>query len=251
MNKKIKATASFILTVASATLLVVAVVKAGSLTPTTSPGSTMYTLNDIWQKITDNDNPSLPTEGNHAFPPSSNPAGTMHTLADIYTEIPTLDASKILTGTTYMGVPGTAPGPVTWQTEPEGGFLNLCWSAGTYEQANGCSAGNGLLDPLGNGSVLLGAFEYCRYLNQNGATLNCSGGSCTIVDYWHTPTISELLKGIADQFILSSGSGFDGSSAYWSRNASGAGRAFLAYWTGRVDYSNEDKIDLYSVRCVR
>jgi len=133
MDKTIKTTTLSILTVISATLLVVAVVKAGSLTPTGTPTATMYTLQDIWQKITDNDNPNLPTEGNHAFPPSSNPNSTMHTLADIYTEIPILDASKILNTYTIMGVTGTATTGLTWQSEPGTGFENLCWSAGAYE----------------------------------------------------------------------------------------------------------------------
>jgi hypothetical protein len=140
MNKKLKGILLSITTVFFATAIVATVVKAGSLIPTTTPpGATMYTLDDIWQKITDNDNPTPPDEGDHAFGPSSTPAGTMRTLTDIYNEIPVLDASKILNTYTVMGVTGTvapAPAELEWQTPDPNQDLN-------WADANAYCAGLG------------------------------------------------------------------------------------------------------------
>jgi len=246
MTKKFKNYLLSAATIIFATAIVITVVNAGSLTPTGTPTATMYTLQDIWQKITDNDNPSLPTEGNHIFPPSSNPAGTMHTLAEIYTEIPTLDASKILTGTTYMGVAGTAtagiPQPV-WQPDPN---IDLCWD-NTF-----CSAGDGLLQPPGT-SVLMGAVEYCRYLNLDGETLNCSGGSCSIVDYWRLPTDVELMIALSNSWIPGGTDypgdfriGIDYRSSFEIGINTRIGNGAFGYFF----FGNLGKEDLVGVRCV-
>lgn len=64
----------------------------------------MYTLTDIYNRLTTN---ATATEGNHSLSSSENPAGTMYTLKQIYEAIPTIDATKILQGTTYLGVGGT------------------------------------------------------------------------------------------------------------------------------------------------
>lgn len=81
-------------------------VRAGDLFPsgeTISP--TFYTLRDIYDKLTDNT--SSAEEGDHDLDSSGTPDGTFYTLKQIYEAIPTLDASKILYPTTYMGVEGT------------------------------------------------------------------------------------------------------------------------------------------------
>ncbi|HNV97154.1 MAG TPA: DUF1566 domain-containing protein, partial [bacterium] len=47
-------------------------------------------------------------EGDHDLNSSATPASTFYTLKQVYEAIPTLEAGKIVTGTTYMGVTGTA-----------------------------------------------------------------------------------------------------------------------------------------------
>jgi len=250
MNKAIKTIFLSLMAASGATLLAAVVVMAGSLTPPGSPDATMYTTADIYDKLTDNAGASA-TEGGHDFAPASNPAATMYTLTQIYDAIPTLNASQILNTYTIMGVTGTAtpaPAETEWQTPDPG--IDLCWDNSF------CSAGSGLLDPLGNGSVLLGAKEYCRYLNSNGTTLNCSGGSCTIVDYWHLPKLSELMVAQSNSWI-SDGTGQPGGFRdgiyYWSGLEVGANGAWGAYGDsgGYVNSDDGFKVRQYAVRCAR
>lgn len=76
----------------------------GSLAPPSSPGATSYTLSDIYTRLTTNE---TATAGDHAFVPGAEPAETLHTLTEIYDAVPTIDGSKLLSGTTYLGVAGT------------------------------------------------------------------------------------------------------------------------------------------------
>jgi len=78
-------------------------VWAGSLTPPANPAASGYTLEDIYNRLNTN---AAATAGGHSFSPSGDPAGSMYTLTQIYDKIPTVDASKILEGTTYLGVAG-------------------------------------------------------------------------------------------------------------------------------------------------
>ncbi|MDD5742832.1 MAG: hypothetical protein PHX87_05415 [Candidatus Peribacteraceae bacterium] len=86
------------------TVLLVGVVYAGSLSPSASPAATFYTLADIYTRLTTN---ATATEAGHAFAPSGAPAASLYTLKQIYEAIPTIDASKVLSGTTYLGVAGS------------------------------------------------------------------------------------------------------------------------------------------------
>ena len=70
--------------------------------------------------------------------------------------------------------------PGTWQND-SGKYL--CWDG---KEPN-CTASD-MIDLNGNRSVLLGAVEYCQYLDPNGATIDK-----TIQNFWRLPTISELL----------------------------------------------------------
>ncbi len=81
------------------------VAHAGNLSPSSLPAATFYTLTDIYNRLTTN---ATVTEGDHSLTTGGSPAGTFHTLADIYNAIPTIDPTKVLTGTTYLGVAGTA-----------------------------------------------------------------------------------------------------------------------------------------------
>jgi len=82
----------------------IAVVSAGNMDSPGSPGSTMYTLNDIYQRIMTNQTAS---EGDHDFKPTSEPTSSFHTLKEIYEAIPTIDPTKIKIDTSYMGISGT------------------------------------------------------------------------------------------------------------------------------------------------
>jgi len=79
-------------------------VHAGSLAPGSSPGSTFYTLSDIYARLTTG---AAATEGGHIFAPGGPAAPTMNTLKEIYKAIPTIAADTIKLGTGYLGVAGT------------------------------------------------------------------------------------------------------------------------------------------------
>lgn len=85
-------------------LVSITAVSAGNLDSPGSPGSTMYTLNDIYQRLMTNQTAS---EGDHEFKPTGEPTSSFHTLKEIYEAIPTIDPTKIKIGTSYLGVSGT------------------------------------------------------------------------------------------------------------------------------------------------
>ena len=93
------------------TLLLTVVIGAqvanaiGSLTPSGTAGdATQYTLNDIYTRLTSNNSTS--TKSGMFTTPGSVTA-TFRTLTEIYSAIPTIDAAKVATGTSYLGVTGT------------------------------------------------------------------------------------------------------------------------------------------------
>ena len=92
------------LTVLISVLVIFTVVKAGSLTPSSSPAATSYTLSDIYTRLTTN---ATSTASNHIFSPGASATGTLYTLTQLYNAIPTIDATKVLTGTSYLGVAGS------------------------------------------------------------------------------------------------------------------------------------------------
>ncbi len=95
----------FTILIAIAILVGVSLSYAGSLTPSASPVATSYTLNDIYTRLTTN---ATTTAGNHSLSTSTSPTASFYTLTEIYAGIPTIDATKVLTGTTYLGVAGSA-----------------------------------------------------------------------------------------------------------------------------------------------
>ena len=96
-----------ILTVAISVLVIFTVVKAGNITPPVgAPSAQFYTLSEIYEFITNNTDPGAP--GSHDFTFSDALAGTGRTLTEVYTALAVLiDGSKVLQGTTYLGVAGT------------------------------------------------------------------------------------------------------------------------------------------------
>ena len=95
---------NLIITVLVSALITSAVIKAGTLTPAAVPAATSYTLTDIYTRLTTN---AAATLGNHVFAPAAVPAGTLYTLTQVYNAIPTIDPTKVLAGTTYLGIAGT------------------------------------------------------------------------------------------------------------------------------------------------
>ena len=143
--------------------------RAGSLNPTSAPGDTMVTLDDIYCKLTGC------TPGTYGIDSPGSPAETMHTLQEIYDATPDFrnnpgdamsgdcaggvcvkagktfytdsatkqtgiaqcvqasapDSSKILTGYTICGVAGTfSPTALTWPTGISRHTVGDCTSAG-------------------------------------------------------------------------------------------------------------------------
>jgi len=159
--------------------------------------------------------------------PPGAPAGTMHTLENIYQNIPT--------------------SPV-WQSESTviDGLGGLVWNA------NNCSGSSNCLDVKGNGSLMLGATEYCAYLDANdtdGTSIDLSPQN-----YWHLPTEGELLKALSKGFIENSdGGGFQNGNGYWSSTplAGDPGYAWGAnYGYGNVGSYDDNMSDQNLVRCV-
>ena len=162
-----------------------------------------------------------------AFDHNNNPQGTMHTLDNIYNKL--LQSSNLF-----------------WQQDPN---LTLCQNA---SPATGCTSGNGLLDPTGNGAPLLGAVEYCNYLEADGTTIGE-----TPQNIWRLPTIGELMEGLTDQYMVFPAivSEFADNNYYWSStlDVGTQGNAQFAYdgTPGDVYGSSAVENDNISVRCVR
>ncbi len=86
-------------------LIIFALVQAGTITPPSgSPSAKFYTLSEIYTRLTTN---ATTTEGGHSFAFSDSLAGTGRTLTEIYGAIPTIDATKVLSGTSYLGIAGS------------------------------------------------------------------------------------------------------------------------------------------------
>jgi hypothetical protein len=139
MILKIKNTFKTIITgglaIALSVLAVYSITKAGSLTPPGSEAtSTGYTLADIYNRLFDN---STATAGNHNFEPSASPTSTMYSLTQIYNLIPTIDPTKVLSGTTYLGVAGTySGGGYTYGDNSADQVLTTAAGAGTWDASN-------------------------------------------------------------------------------------------------------------------
>jgi hypothetical protein len=105
INNKFKNFVLIGLTVLISVLLIYAMARAGSLTPSAPTASTSYTLSDIYTRLTTNAPAVL---GGHGFAPGGAPVGTLQDLTNIYNAIPSIDPTKILVGVNYLGIDGTA-----------------------------------------------------------------------------------------------------------------------------------------------
>ena len=120
---------------------------AGSLTPSAVPSATLYTLGDIYSKLTTG---ATTTESNHSLSTSTSPASSFYTLTEIYNAVPAtlslsastttvpvgintatttlntidtdLTATNIKSGATIFGVAGSYTGPtLTWSADAHTG----------------------------------------------------------------------------------------------------------------------------------
>ncbi len=241
---------SFILsaiTVLICVLIIVPIVKAGTLTPPGSafsgggdvPTTTMYTLQDIYNKLTG----ATVTPHTTLNPASGPTTGTMDTLTQIYNAI---------------------PATVLWQTDQN---VNLCWSTGQSDSADpsgdptdiggeeeNCTINGGLADDSGLGFVdgvdtasfqgswssgsytqyqevedssynywicmasggcsdtpatdtdwtqiyPIGAMEYCQHLDYDGISVHPTPDTEDGGQpYWHLPTIMELMNEMNNEY---------------------------------------------------
>lgn len=247
---------------------------AGSLTPTSAPASTMYTLDGIYNKLIDNT--TSQAEDSASFTTPGSVSATFHSLKDIYESIPTLDATKILTGTTYMGVAGTATaGPAGEYLKKTG--QTLCYDdtgnttdpvpctgtgqdgdtqkgiAQTYtDNGNGTITDNGtqLVWQKQDDGVSKTFHDALAYCNANTAGLAGSG--------WRLPNIRELQSIVdystANPAINSTYFPSTQSDYYWSsttyQNPGNENNAWIVNFNnGNQDNDNKDNSNF--VRCVR
>ena len=145
--------------------------------------------------------------------PPGAPAGTMHTLENVYQSIQTSPTwsheSAVIDA---MGASCVSDG-----------ICGLVWNA------NNCTDASNCLDAKGDGSLMLGATEYCAYLKQDDTQEYPI--ATTPQNYWRLPTEGELLKVLSHGFIENSdGGGFQGGYDYWSSTplAGNPGLAWVA-----------------------
>ena len=131
-------------------LSLIGVVYAGSLSPSTSPAATSYTLTDIYTRLTTN---AIAVLGNHIFSPSTSPAASLYTLTQIYDAIPTIEEDRVLSGTTLLGVGGTYDINTLTESIVKSGTSYGSGSTGTYSGypgtvwvANGSGSGSTALN---------------------------------------------------------------------------------------------------------
>lgn len=179
------------LTVLISVLMIYGVVQAGSLTPLASPVATSYTLSDIYTRLTAN---SAATAGNHNLSTTASVTGTFYTLTQIYNAIPTISATKVLIGTNYLGIAGTAYGD-TDATK----VLGTASVAGTWNASNLTDAvvkldtayatsSTGTLVPSGGTLTASNACNGLTFFGVNQTNWNLQTGTLN-------PTASTIMSG--------------------------------------------------------
>jgi hypothetical protein len=164
------------------------------------------------------------TPPSSAFDGSGNPQGTMHTLEDVYNAVPS--------------------GTLIWQIDPN---LQICYNGSPQNNPaySMCLPSGGYLDPTGNGTPLLGALQYCQYLEADGQTI-----AETPQNIWHLPNIDELMEGITQGFFVNSDRNGFQNGIYWSSTpvVNNTGYSWYVTTAGATGTGEDSPI---SVRCVR
>ena len=243
-----------------ASIIGISISYAGSLTPPGSPSATMNTLDDIYTKLTTNTN-----AGTHSLSTTTAPTSTFHTLTQIYGAIPTIDATKILTGTSYLGISGSITvktGEVTASTSatstnkllltvPIGyydGTVTLSTTSTNFTATNIKSGTTvfGLTGSLAAGSAaapLATGLTVCY--NASGGVISCTG----------TGQDAELLKGVAhlytDNGEATSTITDNSTGLVWQKCSKGlsgtdcaTGSAVNSNWTNALAYCNANTAQL-------
>lgn len=256
---------------------------AGSLTPSATPASVMYTLDGIYNKIIDNTVSA--TEAAQSFTTPGTAAATFHTLKEIFEAIPTLDATKIASGTTYMGVAGTLSAggglPKTGQTVCRDNSNNVVSCTGTGqdgEYVKGLPTSGNRYTDNSNSTVTDNAttlmWEQC-VAGLSGASCGTGTGTqmafatalttceaSTTASYtdWRLPNRTEIFS-ITTLDGTSSGvdgtyfPGQPGTTNYWSSSVWPVFTGYTSAWYlghgGTVAVTNKTTTSNMFVRCVR
>lgn len=235
MTKTIKSIALSTLTVLISVLIVVSIVKAvdgnGLLNPAGTPAATMYTLEDIYQKIV-----AGSAQVAHTLSPDGAPAGgLMHTLTQIYGIIPA--NNKVLYGTNG-GTANTPPGSGT--------------AATVTEVLPGYYAFNAAGTALPGSATLV--LEWST--DQGSIGWAAAIAACAAIG-GRLPASGELEAAMTNQVVNLSPfmSGFGDNVQYWSSTENGAYYAVAFSWDSYDNSVNEinmqDKESPSSTRCVR
>jgi len=183
MTKLFSSKKNYLITISTivlAAVLCISIIKAGEIDNTSSPSSTMYTVEDIYQRLVEGEEA---VEGGGTFSPTTDPDSTMHTLSDIYSKIPAPDQIKLGTNAGTLAPDGTALATDclatktfysegSW-TQKEGNIANC-----SIEGGNTCYAASGYWTSTAGGDVTGG---------EGSITFNIpdgyySGKTCTAQD---------------------------------------------------------------------
>ncbi|MDP2933348.1 MAG: DUF1566 domain-containing protein [bacterium] len=175
-------------------LAIFAIVKAGSLNPSSNPAATFFTLENIYSRLTTN---ATSTEGDHVFTPGANPAGSLYTLEQIYGAIPTILPDTVKLDTSYLGIDGTLV--------PSGGTAtttDVC-SAKTYFGANQSNWTLAIGALSIDASKILTSATYCG-ITGSIATRTLDNSTTTVsAGYYATTTLEAIDADLIADNILS------------------------------------------------
>jgi hypothetical protein len=223
--KKLKITFSYVL---GGVVLLGVVALAGSLSPSAPVGTTMKTMEDVYQKLTLNTYTPI---AEHDMSTTSSPFPSMHSLADIWDAIPNVLEGTIATGTTIMGITGTLYG----DTDPSK-VLNTATYPGTAT--------------AGTPAIQFSTAEFGDYTDWNTGGTFCGNLEEGGYTDWRLPTYTELVDAsfAGDNPV----GGFQGGS-YWSGTTYPSSADLACYVNmsdGLANYDNKVYPD-YLVRCAR
>jgi hypothetical protein len=244
-------------------LAVTAIVYAGSLTPPGSPAAAFYTLSDIYNRLTTTNGDATTSPGLDSFTTPGSVAPTFHNLTDVYNAIPTIDATKVLSGTTYLGVAGSASAGSPYPSAVLKTGETLCYDiagdptdcAGTGEDGEHQSGQATSYTDNGNGTITDNAtglmWQKCSSgfsgtncttgsdssMTFNQATSTCAAASTGGHSDWRLPNLKELLS-LVDYGVVPSI-----NSTYFPHEQTFDNGT----WTSTADEGNSDQIRSFVV----
>jgi len=204
------------------------VLFAGSLTPSVSISTPNFlTFSDLYNKIIDN----AYSTSTHSISTTTAPASSMYTLTQIWNAIPTISSSTILDNTTIMGITGsiavkTGDNPAT-TTSTSTNKLLLTVPIGYYDGSITVSTTSTNFDPtnIASGVNLFGitgtlTAPLTWSASQGSFDWPTASSTCIALGAgWRLPTAAELVAALANQF-LAGATGVPGSfvsgTEYWS-----------------------------------